>query len=140
MRNNRFQRALFFTLMVWVFVSSLYYAPNLIQGELLTGRSENISHKVAKYAASAFFVVFFVLTHGDKKILIQGILLCIIASGMFIFSLNDYNVNFGIDVAAIFIAFYGLSYVSSRFNISQINTLGIVLVFSATLVSIVSYF
>jgi len=140
MKINKVQNKIFFFLCFWLIIASLYYAPNLIEGQLLVDRDENIVSRAAKYVIGIFFLVAYIIAYKDGRALIHGILLGILLIVFAIVELSGYNVTFGFDVLVVLLSFYGMIYIASRFNLSEIDIFGKIIIYSGFFISIISYF
>lgn len=134
------QKTIFAILMVWILLSSFYYAPNLISGELITGREDNIFHKAFKYIAAILLISLYAITQRNAMLYFQLSLLLIIAAIFAALVSAGIDVNFGLEAIVVLTAFVGFSYIAAEFDQNQIIVLVKIFVFSAFIISIISYF
>jgi len=126
--------------MAWILFSAFYYAPNLISGELITGREDNVFHKAFKYIAALLMVFIYIISNKNAMLFFQGILLLIMAAIFAILVYEGINVIFGLETIVVLTTFIGLSYIAAGLNQNQINVLIRIFIFSAFLISFISYF
>lgn len=140
MKQGRLKTNLFRLFIAWVFLSAFYYAPNLIEGQLLVDRSENFGHKVAKYLVAMAITAIYAACYRDVKVLVQGGLLGLFACMLGVALLGGYNVIFGLELMLVLMAFFGLAHYSARLSNAQVSSLARAISYSALMISIVSYF
>lgn len=134
------QRFAFRLFLVWIFISAFYYAGNLIEGQVLVGRSEALFHKALKYVVALSLSVVFLLFHRETKLLLQYAGLAFVLCAMVIHSLLGFDVAFATDILIVLLSFIGLAYAAANFDEKQIASLVKATVISAVFVSSISYF
>lgn len=134
------KRALFGIFLFWLFISAFYYAPNLIEGQLLIERADDFWHKIIKYIIVLLICSGYFLTHGNVRYFLQIIFLSLAAFLMTTSHPTGFQSNFGFDAITVFLVLIGLIHYSARLTDAQLKELLKVVIVSSVLVSVISYF
>lgn len=133
------KRLVFQLFLLWLFCSAFYYAGQLLDGNVVADRNSGLVHKALKYIISLTFSLLFILVYRSKALLLQYAFLLLMGLIVGFYWAHDYPVTYAIDVLIVLFSFLGLAYAVSRFGREEITVLTRVIIYSAVIVSTVSY-
>lgn len=140
--NIRHQNQVFTIFLLWIFASAFYYAGDFLTGNLGEGRSINYTQQVFKYIIAIILSIVFMYINRSK---LMGLVPIYFISLLFflmalLMTVSGYGGRSMLDTLVVFIAFVGFSFAASSFNRQKVKKLSLVIIISACIVSLVSFY
>lgn len=131
---------IFAILLLWVFSSAFYYAGDFLTGNLGEARSINFYHQLLKYIVAFLVSIAFFYVNRTWGLLFIYFILLVFFCVALVLIFSGYWVGPMLDTLVVLTSFVGLSFAASVFDRRMVGKLSLVIVFSAFIVSIISFF
>ena len=133
-------RLLYVFFILWLFFSALYYAPNLISGNLIVDRSDDFWHKIVKYIVIGFIGLLFFLIKKKTDHIVQVFFLSFFAITLLLLQPFGSQGSFGFDAVVVLLLLCGLTHFVISLQYNQLRGIARVVIISAIIASVISYF
>lgn len=127
-------------ILLWIFISSFYYAPNFISGDLVVERNSDLIHKSLKYIIALIFSLFYIFLWKSWSLILLYKLLLFYLLSAFVFLLLDYPSTHFFDTIVVLISFISFIYIGSKFNEKNRLDLSNCIIISALVLSSISFY
>jgi len=125
---------------LWFFLSAFYYLGNFLTGRVLVELNDDLAHRLLKYVIAFFVCSFFVVSKRLWGVLFIYAFLSLCMVVFVFFGIYGLDVLYPIALLLVVFSFIGFTYISATISENDLSGVLDVIVISAFLVSIISFY